>query len=134
MKNLSTAKDVLTTGQKAVVVFTHGEKLGFDDGGYGGTGNWKTNLIRLEQVEKVIIYLREKGQSGGRIFVGNYVSCQPSPQPDRYIIYFSHLKEVGSTTSTWPDFGSSDQNPVGLWVWTLIRSFWIARLRMLTSR
>ena len=113
MKNFSTAKDVLTTGQKAVVVFTRGEKLGFDDGGYGGTGNWKTNLIRLEQVDKVIIYLREKGQSGGRIFMGNYVAYAPSPQEDRYIIYFSHLKPIGETTSNWPDFGSFGQNPVG---------------------
>ena len=113
MKNFSTAKDVLTTGQKAVVVFTRGEKLGFDDDGYGGTGNWKTNLTRLEQVNKVIIYLREKGQSGGRIFMGNYVSYAPSPQADRYIIYFSHLKLIGETTSNWPDFGNYGQNPVG---------------------
>lgn len=112
MKNFSTAKDVLTAGQKAVVVFTRGEKLGFDDGGYGGTGNWKTNLTRLETVDKVIIYLRENGQSGGRIYMGNYVAYAPSPQPDRYIIYFSHLKEVGSTTSTWPEFGSYGQTPV----------------------
>lgn len=113
MKNFPTAKDVLPTGQKAVVVFTRGEKLGFDDGGYGGTGNWKTNLTRLEQVDKVIIYLREKGQSGGRIFMGKYVGYAPSPQADRYIIYFSHLKPIGSTTSNWPDFGSFGQNPVG---------------------
>lgn len=113
MKKFSSVKDVHRTGQKAVVVFTRGEKLGFDDDGYGGTGNWKTNLTRLEQVDKVIIYLRVKGQSGGRIYLGNYVSYAPSPQEDRYIIYFSHLKEVGSTTSTWPDFGRFGQNPVG---------------------
>jgi hypothetical protein len=113
MKNFPTAKDVLPHGEKAVVVFTRGEKLGFDDEGYGGTGNWKTTLAKLEQVEKVIIYLREKGQSGGRIFVGNYISHAPSPEADRVIIYFFHLKEVGSTTSNWPDFGIFGQNPVG---------------------
>jgi|GEM_PF-1090745 hypothetical protein len=113
MKNFDTAHEVLPGGQKAVVVFTRGEKLGYDDGGYGGTGNWKTTLAKLEQVEKVIIYLREKGQSGGRIFVGNYISHAPSPEPERVIIYFSHLKEIGSTSSTWPEFGSSGQNPVG---------------------
>lgn len=80
MKKFSTAKDILTTGQRAVVVFTRGEKLGFDDCGYGGTGNWKTNLTKLEQVDKVIIYLREKGQSGGRIFMGNYISYVLPPR------------------------------------------------------
>jgi len=113
MKNFLTAKDVLPRGEKAVVVFTRGEKLGFDDEGYGGTGNWKTPLAKLEQVEKVIIYLREKGQSGGQIYVGNYVGYAPSPEADRVIIYFSHLKEIGSTISNWPDFGSSGKNPVG---------------------
>lgn len=113
MNNYSTAKDVVPQGQRAVVVFTRGGKLGFDDGGYGGTGDWKINLTRLEQVDKVIIYLREKGQIGGRIFMGNYVGYAPSPQPDRYIIYFSHLKPVGETTSTWTEFGSFGQNPVG---------------------
>jgi len=113
MKNFLTAKDVLPRGEKAVVVFTRGEKLGYDDEGYGGTGNWKTTLAKLEQVEKVIIYLREKGQSGGQIYVGNYVGYAPSPEADRVIIYFSHLKEIGSTISNWPDFGSSGKNPVG---------------------
>ncbi len=113
MKNFDTVHEVLPGGQKAVVVFTRGEKLGYDDGGYGGTGNWKTTLTKLDEVEKVIIYLREKGQSGGRIFVGNYVSHAPSPEPERVIIYFSHLKEIGLTPSTWPEFGSSGQNPVG---------------------
>jgi len=112
MKIFDTAKDVLPTDQKAVVVFTRGEKLGFDEEGYGGTGNWKTSLTRLEEVEKVIVYLREKGQTGGRIFVGDYLGYSPSPKGDRVIIYFAHLKETGSTTSNWFEFGKFNQNPV----------------------
>jgi hypothetical protein len=44
--------------------------------------------------------------------VGNYISHAPSPEPERVIIYFFHLKEVGSTTSNWFVFGENNQNPV----------------------
>ncbi len=97
-----------------MVVFTRGEKLGYDDGGYGGTGNWKTDPHKLDQVEKVIIYLKEKGQSGGADLCGQlHQPHAPSPEPERVIIYFSHLKEVGLTPSTWPEFGSFGQKPIG---------------------
>ena len=112
MKIFNTIQDVVPPSQKAVVVFTRGEKLGFDDQGYGGTGDWKANLEKLEQVEKVIIYLREEGQSGGKILMGNYVGYNPSPQEGRYIIYYTHLKQVGSTPSNWRDFTNLWQNPV----------------------
>ena len=112
MNRIMTAKDVVPAGQRAVVVFTRGEKLGFDDQGYGGTGNWKINPTKLEEIDNVVIYLREEGQTGGRIFVGSYVGCSPSPEEGRYIIYFHKLKEVGSTTSNWPNFGTYGQTPV----------------------
>lgn len=112
MKTFNTAKDVIPAGQKAMGVFTRGEKLGFDDQGYGGTGNWKINPDRLELVEKVIIYLREEGQTGGKILMGSYVGYSPSPEEGRYIIYFHKLKEVGSTDSNWREFSNLWQNPV----------------------
>ncbi len=90
-----TAEDVVPAGQRAVVVFTRGEKLIFDNKGDGSTGNWKVNLKKLEKVDKVVIYLREAGQSGGQILMANYIGYEPSSEEGRLIVFFSQLKEVG---------------------------------------
>jgi len=93
-------------------VFTRGEKLEIDKEGASKTGNWKVNLAKLEKVDKVIIYLREAVQSGGKILMGNYVGFEPSPEEGRYIILFSNLKEIGSTASNWREFSHMWQTPV----------------------
>lgn len=112
MNRIVAAKDVVPAGQRAVVVFTRGEKLIRDIKGDGSTGNWKVNLTKLEKVDKVVIYLRPARQSDGQILMGNYIGCEPSPEEGRRIILFSNLKEVGSTASNWHDFASMWQNPV----------------------
>lgn len=106
-------KDALKKNQEAVVVFTHGKHFEYDPGGNGFTGNWAVDPKVVEEVEKVIIYFREEGETLNRIFLGNYAGVRKSEIPVRYIIRFSGLKEVGTTGSKWPDFASSGQTPVG---------------------
>lgn len=112
MKTYKTAKDVLPAGQKAVVVFTRGGKLEINEAGSGKTGNWKVNPARLEKVDNVVIYLRKTGQTGGKILIGNYFGYEPSLEQGRLIIFFSHLKGAGSTSSNWREFSNLWQNPV----------------------
>lgn len=110
MKTIETARDILPPGQKAVVFFTRGEKLEIRKDGTGSIGNYKTSTTRLDEMDKVIVYLKEEVNKA-RIFVGDYEANSPSPQDNRRIIHFSHLKEVGSTDSNWQVFSHSRQSP-----------------------
>lgn len=112
MKTYNNAKDVIPAGQKAVVVFTRGGKLEFDKQGSGKTGNWKINPTKLEKVDKVVINLREAGETGGKILMGNHVGYEPSSEVGRHIIVFSQVKEIGLTSSNWREFSNLWQNPV----------------------
>ena len=112
LKQFSKAVDVIPTHQKAVVVFTKGDKFSVDHLGIGETGNWKTNPDKLNKVDKVIIYLRKPGDSVNYIFLGNFKSVRKSNESGRYVIAFSHLSEVGTTNSNWFEFGRSGQNPL----------------------
>lgn len=112
MKRFNQVSEVIHTTQRAVVVFTHGDKFYYDNLGYGETGNWKINPSRIENIDKVIIYLRKAGEVRNRIFLGNYAGLKPSTQEGRHIICFTRLDEVGTTDSNWFVFGKSRQNPV----------------------
>lgn len=112
MKRFNQASEVIHPTQWAVVVFTHGDKFYYDNLGNGETGNWKINLARVENIDKVIIYLRKADEGRNRIFLGNYVGLKPSTQEGRHIICFTRLEEVGTTDSNWFAFGHSRQNPV----------------------
>jgi hypothetical protein len=112
MATYSHAKEVIAKNEMAVVVFTHGLFLTFDSAGNGTSGKWVVDPDRLEEVDKVIIYLRLEGDSVNRIFLGTYAGSQPSDLPRRWLIRFSGLKEVGTTFANWLDFAGSGQNPV----------------------
>jgi len=113
MTDFKQAKDVLEKNQEAVIVFTHGKHFEYDLGGNGFTGNWVVDPDVVKEVDKVIVYFREEGETLNRIFLGNYAGVRKSEIPDRYIIRFSGLKEVGTTEANWPNFASSGQTPVG---------------------
>jgi hypothetical protein len=106
------ASDVISKNEEAVVVFTHGRHFFYDPSGSGSTGNWVVDRENLEYVDKVIIYLRQDGESINRIYLGNYAGNRKSPEPGRTTIRFSKLQEVCTTESTWFEFASNGQNPV----------------------
>jgi hypothetical protein len=106
------ASEVIARNQVAVVVFTHGEHFNYDSSGSGFTGKWVVDPDMLEEVDKVIIYLRREGENVNRIYLGNYAGTRPSDIPRRQVIRFSALKEIGTTESNWLDFAGGGQNPV----------------------
>ena len=113
MEKFAKANEVLPKHEQAVCVFTRDDKFNYDSLGNGTTGNWKVDREELDEVKKVIIYLRRPGEDINRIFLGDYAGWRNSEEQDRYIIRFTHLKEMGTTQSTWVEFAGFAQTPVG---------------------
>jgi len=105
------AKDLLRKQEVAIVVFTHGLHFYYDTNGNGETGNWVVDPEMVDEVDKVIVYLRDDQNGMNRIFIGNYAGIRHSPEKDRYIIRFSKLDEVG-TDDNWFEFAEGSQNPI----------------------
>ena len=112
LKSCTTVSDVILFDQKAVAVFSMGGKFCFDSHGSGETGNWKVNPSKLKNIEKVLVYLRKPGESGGRIYIGDYMGYKLSEQKGRMIIIFSKLEEVCQTQSKWNKFAKTGSSPV----------------------
>lgn len=106
------ACDVIAKDQKAIIVFTRGEKFEYDPLGNGTTGNWIVNPERLENIDKIIIYMRKGDETVNRIFLGDYTGTQKTEEYRRHQICFSRLEEVGITEANWLDFTSGGSNPV----------------------
>lgn len=113
MATYAKANEVFPMHEQAVLVFTRDDKFHYDSLGNGTTGNWKVDPEELDEVEKVIVYLRRPGEDINRIFLGDYAGWRNSDEEDRFIIRFNHLKEVGTTPSTWMEFAGFGQTPVG---------------------
>ena len=101
------AADLLQLGQYAIVFFTRGELFTHNQNGDGSTGNWKVNENKLSKLDKVIIYLRDDPAGINRVYMGDYEGWEQSPEPQRKIIQFSKLKEMGKSTSNWVEFGGA---------------------------
>ena len=106
------ASDVISSSQSAVIIFTHGEGLSIDPAGNGETGDWVLDPDNVEEVDRVIIYLRRETETVNRIYLGRYTGIRPSELPRRYILRFASLKEVGTTDANWLAFAGAGQNPV----------------------
>jgi hypothetical protein len=108
------ARELLTSQELAVVVFTHGLHFCIHSNGSGDTGNWAIDPQSLDQVDKVIIYLRDERRGTNRLFMGNYAGLEDCPEKGRYRIRFSRLREVGTTSRPWFEFADGSQNPISI--------------------
>jgi hypothetical protein len=104
---IKTAAELVQPGQNAVVIFTHGDLFKHDTDGNGDSGNWVAAEISLEGIDRVIIYQRDNLTKINYIYVGDYEGWALSPEKGRKIIRFSRLKEVGQSSSLWPEFKGS---------------------------
>ncbi len=104
--------EVIAPNETAVALFTHGLFFSSDANGAGFTGKWVVDPERLEDVDKVIVYLRLDGDTVNPIFVGTYAGYELSDLPRRYNIRFTSLREVGTTVANWLEFAGAGQNPV----------------------
>ncbi len=112
MKQCVDVYDVIPRNERAVIVFSRGDKFEFDGKGSGETGNWIIDPERLKRIEKVVVYLRKPNESGGRVFVGNFTGSVPSDQTGRHVITFSRLEEICRTKSNWSKFAKTGSSPV----------------------
>lgn len=112
MKIFTKAQYVVNRNESAVVVFTKGIYFDFDSNGNGESGKWVLNPIKLETIDKVIIYLRNESKKVNKIYLAQYSGYRKSDVSRRYFIQFSKIEEVGRTSSNWLDFAESGQNPV----------------------
>ena len=108
---IRTAKEILKSGERALVVFTRGPHFQHDVNGNGVSGNWIVSDLRLSLVNRIIIYLRNESTFESHIFIGNYEGWESSPELQRKIIKFSKLKEVGRSTANWIEFGGRWRSP-----------------------
>jgi hypothetical protein len=113
MSKFKQVSEVIGPNQSAIVVFTHGEHFSYDVGGNGSTGKWVLDPEVVKEIDKVVIYLRRDYENVNRIFVGNFAALRTSNIPNRYVIRFTGLKEIGTAEVNWPNFSGAGQNPVG---------------------
>ncbi|MCX6079471.1 MAG: hypothetical protein NTW32_08050 [Chloroflexi bacterium] len=112
MSKFKQASEVIQPNQSAIIVFSHGEHFSYDVGGRGSIGKWVLDPETVKEIDKVIIYLRRDYENVNRIFLGNFSGIRPSNIPNRYVIRFLALKEVGTAEASWPNFASAGQDPV----------------------
>jgi hypothetical protein len=78
MNTYKQASEIIERNQSAIVIFTRGEHFSFDADGNGSTGKWVVAPEHVDEVDKVIIYLRRDDETVNRIYLGNYAGVRPS--------------------------------------------------------
>lgn len=116
---ITSARELVKSNELAVIVFTKGNLFSYDALGNGETGNWVVSKEILDQVNKVIVYMRDQNSGVNRIFLGTYAGYRQSPEANRQVIRFCRLTEIGTTISNWNEFANSGQNPV-----SYVGDFW----------
>ena len=106
------AQDLIHPGQKAIVIFTRGDKFSFDQNGDGSTGNWKAGEKALHGIDQVIIYKRGQDDERNLVYLGDYQGWSPSEEEGRKIVHFTGLVKAGITGSNWVRFGGSRGAPI----------------------
>jgi hypothetical protein len=101
------ARDVLASGEKAVAIFTRGDRFTLNADGTGVTGNWKLNPART--VDKVVIYRQDARGHQHEIFVGVPVEIVDSAEDGRREIRMADIRFAGVTGCNWNEF--TDTNP-----------------------
>ena len=106
------AVDLLKLNEEAIVVFTRDKHLDIRPDGTGSSGHWKVDSDRLPG--KLIIMNRPGDSGVADILIANITGSSPSPSPHdgRTILFFSQVRNFGSTESNWIEFSGGGQNPV----------------------
>lgn len=92
------AKDLLKKNETALAIFTNGLNLELDEGGKSISGVWKINDSL--DVDKIIIYLRDKEKVANTIFIGDFNKLLPSKVKGlehRFAVEFINTKSAGET-------------------------------------
>ncbi len=100
MKEILTARQLLSTEQSAIVVFTRGNHFKIKPDGSGSTGNWVINS--KHETENVIIYRRKADTN--EIYMADFAGLIHSTEPNKKVILLRNICCVGMTSSNWFKF------------------------------
>jgi hypothetical protein len=110
-----TLGELIKQGETAVAVMTRGDYLVIDDSRSSGrTGIWVVDRTRVENTNKVVVYLR----SGGRntVLLGDVTDVvRDTTSPERFWIHFNNLINKGETSFNWSEFAETGSRPVRYW-------------------
>jgi|GEM_PF-758128 len=104
------ARDLITTGETAVAIFTRGGHFIIQTDGRGQTGNWVMNpRMRLD---RVIVYKRDPNDTKHEVYIGTVIDIVESEQPGRWKIEMANIEFAGTTTLNWNEFTETKQGAV----------------------
>ena len=108
-------RELIRKGETAVAVMTRGDYLDLDySKSCGRTGIWVVDRTRVENTNKVVVYLRSGGRNN--ILMGDIMNVFPdATEPDRFWIHFNNLVNKGYTPFNWSEFAETGSRPVRYW-------------------
>lgn len=100
------AKELLKTGETALVIFTDGRNLQINKGGArSASGVWRVD--KNLSVDRVIVYLRNKSKNLNEIYIGDFAGLSPSQVENlenRFVVEFDNAELAGETEENWNGF------------------------------
>lgn len=107
------AKDLLKNNETVLAVFTDGRNLEINKGGKSLSGVWK--ISSSLDVDKIIIYRRNKEKAVNEIFIGDFNNLLPSRikgLENRFVIEFTNTEFAGETIENWNGFTDTKRGAV----------------------
>lgn len=101
-------KDIISSNQSAIVVFTRGPFLNLRKGDVSESGIWKVDKSR--KVDKIVIYYRHDGVN--EIIIGKHIDTVKSNIKGRYYLLFRNYHSAGFTPNNWKVFAQTGSHPV----------------------
>ncbi|SRR6266852_1524455 len=109
---VSSALDLLESGESALVLFTRGPRLSINPDASGSSGNWVLDCAR--QVDHVIIYNKRPYGDTSRVdvYLAEHTGTAESSESGRYVVHFQNVRLVGEAGGNWHEFAETGANPV----------------------
>jgi hypothetical protein len=111
MQSYNFAKDLLSDGQSAIVVYTEGGQFVDNHDGTGTTGWWEVEPGC--EVNRVILYRRGAGgKSDNDIYTAKFDGLEGPREDGKFSIRLAELAFAGRSQSNWWVFAETQANPV----------------------
>ena len=107
------ARELLSPGETAIVIFTDGSNFHQAANGSGSTGYWVLDPAR--KYDKVIIYVRNATTQSNDVYVAEKVNVNGPINNGRYELVLQHIHLTGTTDANWREFAelaNGAQNPI----------------------
>jgi hypothetical protein len=102
------AIDLISAGEKALVIYTKGDDLTIRENGDGQTGNW---VVRRDVgVDSVILY--RPTACGVEVHKGAFAGIIAEVEKRRRVIGFTGMQQLDDTDLKWPQFAGGGSNPI----------------------